>query len=199
MGRLRWVGLVVFVASLTLVLAGCDWTQFGSGPGHTFADPVDQALSADAGSHLTTAWSTACTCLAPIDAGGIAYVADGFDANAPRDVTLRALDDATGATRWSTTFTHVLSADFLAVGNGLAYVSIVPAGATESDPQPSSDILLALDATTGAGRWLLVPPAAAPGISNIGHAVLDGSRLFVETHVNTASALSAIDTTRHVV
>jgi hypothetical protein len=116
MGRIRRIALV---ASLMLVLAGCDWAQLGFGPGHTNADPVDAPLSVAAGAHLTTAWSAACSCGPPIAAGGLVYVADFQGGVTPRDVILRALDASSGAQRWSVALNRIGHAEFLAVGNGV--------------------------------------------------------------------------------
>jgi hypothetical protein len=178
-----------------LVLAGCDWAQLGFGPGHTDADPIDAPLSVAAGADLTTAWSTPCDCFAPIAAGGLVYVGDRQGGITPRDVILRALDASTGAQRWSVAFNRIGQANFLAIGNGLAYVQLIQSN--ESGP-PTSDVLLAFDASTGALRWFLTPPP--DNVSTvIRHTVLDGTRLFVETIAGGKSTVSAIDTTGHAV
>jgi outer membrane protein assembly factor BamB len=188
-------GVRVIVVSLVLALlcAGCDWAQYFSGPGHTGANPSEPAFTVSSGAHFGTAWSTSCICLPPLEAGGLVYVADGFGGVNPRNVTLRALDAATGTQQWSVVINQIDSAEFFAVGNGLAYVLLYRA----SHP----DEILAFDAASGALRWSLTPPGPVnEGAIRHVNVVLDGATLFVgaDDHASRSS-LSAIDTAGSVV
>ena len=177
--------LCVFVA-----LAGCDWTQIGFGPGQTNANPDEAALSASSVANLTTAWSQPCECFTPLVAGGVVYVSNFLGGVNPRPVRLEALDENTGATKWAVTFASVNDAQFLAIGNGLAYVRVSPVS--------GSDQLVAYDAGNGAFRWQTLPPAPTIGTASI-RALLDRGLLLVVADIGNAPEVSAIDTNGRVI
>ncbi|MBV8950545.1 MAG: PQQ-binding-like beta-propeller repeat protein [Actinobacteria bacterium] len=191
------VGLCVTVLSVVVALmcAGCDWAQYFSGPGHTSANLYEPAFTVSAGAHFATAWSVTCEhngCLPPLEAGGLVYVAELVGGVNPRTVVLRALDATTGAQRWSVVFNQVDDAEFLAIGNGLAYVVLFQTGLP--------DEVLGFDAANGGLQWEVSPPGATTefGIRHE-NVVLDGTSLFVGATSPTRSALSAIDAGGHVV
>ncbi len=191
----RRVWIAVAVVSV-VVLAGCDWSQIGFGPAKTNANPYEPALTDSSVARLTVAWSQpSCFCLTPLVAGGVVYTAHFLAEVNPRPVELEALDEATGKPRWTFLYPRVNGAQVLAVGNGIAYVSVAPV----SGP----DEIQAFDASTGARRWTVTPPAPSSGPGQLGvdaGFVLDGDRLFVTAFANDgAGEVSAIDTTGRVV
>lgn len=173
-----------------VMVAGCDWTQVGFGPGKTNVNPYEPALTSSSVAHLTTAWSQSCDCLTPLVVGGVVYTATVSSG----PVKLEALDEATGNSKWTVTLPSVNFALFVGVGNGLAYVDVSPVSGSEE--------IVAYDAATGAVRWSVVPPAPSTGAVTLVDAgtVLDGERLFVAAFAADGVAeVSAIDTLGHVV
>lgn len=200
-GRFAHVLVLGAVVLAVVALAGCDWTQIGFGPDRPDANPVEPALTPSSVAHFTESWTKPCLCGPVLVANGLVYTSEFVpgDSNPPRDQVLRVRDASSGAERWSTTFKSVDIAQFIGVANGLAYARLSFSGPSEQDPKPASDVLLAFDATTGAARWLRVPPAAGTGAADIVDALVDGSRLFVVTRVAAGFTVSAIDTTGGVI
>lgn len=191
--RRAWIAVAVVSV---VVLAGCDWSQIGFGPAKTNANPYEPALTGSSVARLTVAWSQpSCDCLTPLVVGGVVYTAKGLAGVDPRPVELEALDAATGKPRWTFLYPRVNGAQVLAVGNGIAYVSVAPVSGSEE--------IQAFDASTGALRWTVTPPAPSSGRGQLGvdaGVVLDGDRLFVTAFGNDgAGEVSAIDTTGRVV
>src|SRR5690242_2913239 len=94
------MALVVVVAAA--LLAGCDWTSVQFGPAQTNYNPYEPALTEASVQHLTGVWSKSCTCAGGARvAGGLVYIVDGYTGTLPFTMTLRALDAATGADKWS--------------------------------------------------------------------------------------------------
>ena len=185
--------LVVVVLVAVVALAGCDWTQVGFGPGKTNVNPYEPALTSSSVAHLTTVWSQSCSCLTSLVVGGVVYTANSLGSVNPRPVKLEALDEKTGSPRWTVSFPSVNFAQFVAIGNGLAYVDVSPVS--------GSDQIVAYDAQTGAVRWTITPPAPSTGSVTLvdGGTVLDGDRLFVAAFAADGVAeVSAIDATGHV-
>lgn len=202
----RTRGQVVGVALVMVVaLTGCNWAAVGFGPDNTNANPSEPTLTPASVAHLTETVTVACECNGidgerPLVVDGVVYTSDFTpgDDNPPRDQTLRARDLATGAVRWSTTLKQVDIARWVGVANGIAYATVSLSGPSENDPPPGSDFLLAFDTATGRVRWLVVPPAPAPGIAQIDQVLVDGSHVFVVTGQSTQPArseLSALDAT----
>lgn len=191
MRRMRLLGVAIV---LLLMCAGCDWAQVGFGPAKSNANPYEPALTTASVAHLTVEWSHACDCTTPLVTGGAVYDARRLSGVTPRDVLLEAVDEHTGATRWMATAHDVIDAQFIAIGNGLAYVEVTPSvGSVTID---------ALDSATGAARWQTTPPAPSSGPVSLvdGGVVLDGNRIFVAAHADDGTGeISAIDTTGHVV
>ncbi len=183
--------MVVVALVLALSCAGCDWAQEFAGPGHTSANPSEATFTVSSGAHFTTAWSASCVCLPPLEAGGLVYVADGYGSNPPLTVTLRALDATSGAQRWSVVINQINAAQFLAIGNGLAYVVL------SRPSQP--DEILGFDAAGGGLRWGVTPPGAGNDFAILTeNVVLDGPTLFIGVDSRAGSTVSAIDTGGHV-
>jgi len=192
--------LVAIVAAIAL--AGCDWAQVGFGPDQTSYNPSESAITPTSVTSFHLDWSAQCgICRTPaLVAGGLLY----FGSESPTSTqihTVEARDLATGAVRWSTTFNHVSDAEFLGIGNGLAYVRV---GSLPLDgAQNTSDVLLAYDAATGTLSWYYVPPppdtiAAQNDPVTIQNWLLDGPRLFLVTATpHGGDAASAIDATGH--
>jgi hypothetical protein len=194
--------IVLVAIAAVIALAGCDWAQVGFGPDQTSYNPSEPAITPTSVTNFHLDWSTQCgVCRNPaLVAGGLLY----FSSQSPTvsDLqTVEARDLATGTVRWSTTFNHVSDAEFIGIGNGLAYVRV---GSLPLDgAQNTSDVLLAYDATTGALRWGYVPPppqtiAAENDPVTIQNWVLDGSLVFLVTATpHGGDAASAIDATGH--
>jgi hypothetical protein len=193
---------IVLVALVAVVaLAACDWAQPGFGPDQTSYNPSEPAITPTSVTSFHLDWSTQCgVCRDPaLVANGLLYFSSGSPTSDTTQ-TVEARDLATGAVRWSTTFLHVNDAEFLGIGNGLAYVRV---GSLPLDgAQNTSDVLLAYDAATGALRWYYVPPSPDNPSTNIPVTIqnwlLDGPLLFIVTATPTVgNAVSAIDATGH--
>jgi outer membrane protein assembly factor BamB len=132
----------------------------------------------------------ACACGQPLVADSTLYV---VESQAQRSrLTLHAFDAAGGMPKWSTTLASKASGDTLAaVANGLVYATV--------HPSSGSDQLIALDAATGKRRWKLTPPTPGTGAVRIIAPVVDGRLAFVAATASSATELSAIDPTGHVV
>jgi hypothetical protein len=190
--------MVVVAVAAVVALAGCDWAQFGFGPDQTSYNPSEPALTTTSVAHLATSWTAPCVCRTPaLVAGGLVYFS-GQSPTASLTFTIEARDELTGEQRWATTFQNVHDVRFIGVGNGLAYVRI---GSLPLDGAiNTSEVVLALDATTGKARWFMVPPAPVDGLVSLPAWVLDGPRLFAVTTVPGAGYMvSAIDTAGRVI
>jgi outer membrane protein assembly factor BamB len=139
--------------------SGADWPQEGNGPARPGANSSETTLDAGTVRGLGQAWAAAVgqTQAAPAVAGEVVYVGSV-------DGKVRALDAATGATRWTASSGGaVLSSP--AVAGGLVY-----AGSGDRK-------LYALDADTGATVWTVTTggavsaaPAVAGGVVYVGSA-----------------------------
>jgi len=191
-------GQWVLVVAVVVMLAGCDWVAVGFGPVNTNFNPSEPALTESSVGHLAVAWSASCACSGqrPLVAGGVVYAVDGYAGPPPFSLTLRAFDGATGAQKWSTGFGPGFQGEVLmAVANGLVYL-------LRQSNFAAPDEVMAVDATTGAIRWQVKPPAPATGREVfVWSTIVDGSLAFVATGPSDGSAaeISALDTSGQVV
>jgi hypothetical protein len=197
---MRRIGVGVATVVAVVAIAGCDWAQLGFGPDRTSFNPSEPAITPTSVTHLNTAWSALCNCLTPpLVANGLVHTADpGLD-DAPRDVTIAARERDSGAVRWSVVFRQISDARFIGVANGLAYVRV---GSLPLDgASDTSDLVLALDATTRKLRWFLQPPDPSDlqnTVVSISSWLVDGPRLFLVTaSAGHGYSVSAYDTAGH--
>jgi outer membrane protein assembly factor BamB len=192
---------IVLVALVAVVaLAGCDWAQLGFGPDETNDNPSEPAITPTSVRQLNTAWSTLINVTTPpLVAHGLVYTEDTNNDIPPRDFTIAARDEATGAVRWSLAIRQVTDARFMGIGNGLAYVRV--GSLTGDGALDTSDVVLALDAMTGQLRWFLQAPDPSnfqDKLVTIRAFLLDGSRLFLVTSApGSGYFVSAYDTGGH--
>jgi outer membrane protein assembly factor BamB len=192
--------LVALVA--VVVLAGCDWAQLGFGPDQTNFNPSEPAITPSSVMHLNTAWSAPIGATTPpLVANGLVYTEDTNNGSPPRNFTIAARDEGTGAVRWSLAIRQVVDARFMGIGNGLAYVRV--GSLTGDGALDTSDVVLALDAMTGQLRWFLQAPDPSnfqDKLVTIRAFLLDGPRLFLVTSApGSGSFVSAYDTAGHSV
>jgi outer membrane protein assembly factor BamB len=162
--RRRYLASIAVVA---LLLSGCDWAHVGFGPDRRNYNPSEPALTESSVTDLGPAWSKACTCAAgALVVGGTVYVVDS--------ATLRALDAATGASRWSTPVAS--GSALVAVANGLVYLT-------------SGTQLAGRDATNGAPRFT---------VNDMAGVIIDGRLAYGYRSAGGGTTVSAIDTAGHV-
>jgi outer membrane protein assembly factor BamB len=189
MGR-RTTALVVALLA-TFGLAGCDWAGLQFGPANTNFNPYEPELNASSVRNLDVAWSAPCACRdRALVAAATVFAVTGYGDTETSALTLRAFDAASGAPKWSTPLGTVERATLSAVGNGLAYVLVVPAS--------GSDRILAFDTATGVRRWRLTPPEPGTDPVSLSTPIVDGPLLFVIARVPTRSDVFAIDTSGRV-
>jgi hypothetical protein len=188
----RWLLAVALIA--VVVLAGCDWPQFGFDAGRSNFNPSEPALTPSSVTHLASRWSTPCRCLRTLVADGDVFTVDGFvlGQSGPFTLTVRALQASTGSPVWSLPLGSVSTAGVVAVGNGVVYL----------DVQHTTGLaqVVGLDEGNGSVRFAITPPAPGAGVVAINDAgPLVGRLLFVSAWAGEDSEVSAIDPNGHVV
>src|SRR4051794_17560481 len=83
---------VGIMCALVLLVAGCDWTATGFGPGNTNFNPSEPALTESSVHTLGVAWSVPCACSRALVANGRVYAIDGLTGSQPSTLTARAFD-----------------------------------------------------------------------------------------------------------
>ncbi len=176
-GKRRYgsVRMVVLVAAMAVVLAGCDWPMFGYGPEHTGFNPWEHVINAGNVSRLTTRFvgvnpEGSGMSSSPSVVNGRVYVSsEVFDVSEGfrKFVSAFSAIGTTGcsgtaprtcAPLWSGVPGDVPSSP--AVTDGVVYVSAVNRSAYGS--------VAAFDVRTGAAKWSVSPGSSPtpPSISN---------------------------------
>jgi outer membrane protein assembly factor BamB len=171
--------LLLCVLFLALAASGCDWSQVYANAGHTNANPVEPKFTEAAGSQFEMDWQVACTCLQVVESGGLVYATDSNDG-------IHAFDVTDGSIRWEFGLPEIQHVDFVAVGNGLAYLTM--------NTLDGHFVVLAVDAQTGALRWARTIDFG----SYFNPTVLDGDSLIVvsgtgETSDERFKEISSLD------
>lgn len=147
--------------------SGADWAQDRNGPTHSGTNPAEAVLTATAVRGLGQAWSAA----VGESHGGAAVVDDVVYVNSSGRV--RALDTATGATRWTGALAGAIRSAS-AVAGGALYVG------------SADGRLFALDAAAGTPRW-----NALVGFTAVAAPTVADGTVFVRSHDGRAHAFDA--------
>jgi outer membrane protein assembly factor BamB len=155
--RARGPLVLIVVVLFSVVLAGCDWAQFGFDATHGGFNPREPALYAGAVTRLARAWHRDVV-FGPVVANGHLYATAG----GPQTSELFSLNPSTGAVQWQ-----------VSTASGIATAPVVAGSTvyvTTGQFSPLSSAVKAYDAATGAFRWATpanVPPECTiAGIPN---------------------------------
>jgi outer membrane protein assembly factor BamB len=171
--------MTLIVLLFMAVLSGCtDWPVFGFDSGGTSANSAETTISASSVSRVHQVWQRppdagALYRAQPIAAGGLLFTSEDVFRTTNHDGRLLALDEATGAIKWSRTYPRNVFP--LGVVDGKLIVDLGRMYTTVAG-QPPFSTLAALSASSGAPLWAVT---ASHDVADFGRVAFGGGRMYV--------------------